>query len=117
VAALLDEAVGLPRQDVSMQLALPGLLSSALERLRAAVADDDPDAVAAVLPAALAEAMPKRPSTADAWSQVSGYVAEMVREGSDQAAAVLRFMHELKPSTAIFTGAVDELVAQRSGQE
>jgi predicted cation transporter len=38
-----------------MQLALPGLLSSALERLRAAVADDDPDAVAAVLPAALAE--------------------------------------------------------------
>jgi hypothetical protein len=55
VAALLDEAVGLPRQDVSMQLALPGLLSSALERLRAAVADDDPDAVAAVLPAALAE--------------------------------------------------------------
>jgi hypothetical protein len=55
VAALLDEAVGLPRQDVSMQLALPGLLSSALERLRAAVADDDPDEVAAVLPAALAE--------------------------------------------------------------
>jgi hypothetical protein len=38
-----------------MQLALPGLLSSALERLRAAVADDDPDEVAAVLPAALAE--------------------------------------------------------------
>jgi hypothetical protein len=55
VAALLDEAVGLPRQDVSMQLPLPGLLSSALERLRAAVADDDPDEVAAVLPAALAE--------------------------------------------------------------
>jgi hypothetical protein len=55
VAALLDAAVGLPRQDVSMQLPLPGLLSSALERLRAAVADDDPDEVAAVLPAALAE--------------------------------------------------------------
>jgi SEC-C motif len=55
VAALLDAAVGLPTQDVSMQLALPGLLSSALERLRAAVAEDDPDEVAAVLPAALAE--------------------------------------------------------------
>jgi hypothetical protein len=55
VAVLLDAAVGLPTQDVSMQLPLPGLLSSALERLRAAVADDDPDEVAAVLPAALAE--------------------------------------------------------------
>src|SRR6266508_2326235 len=49
VAALLDAAVGLPRQDVSMQLPLPGLLSSALDRLRSAVADDDPDEVAAVL--------------------------------------------------------------------
>src|SRR5215218_1183026 len=55
VAALLDAAVGLPKRDVSMQLALPGLLSSALERLRGAVADDDPDEVAAALPAALAE--------------------------------------------------------------
>jgi hypothetical protein len=55
VVALLDEAVGLPKQDVSMQLPLPGLLSRALERLRAAVADDDPDEVAAALPAALAE--------------------------------------------------------------
>jgi SEC-C motif-containing protein len=55
VAALLDAATRLPKQDVSMQLPLPGLLSSALERLRAAVADDDPDQVAAVLPAALAE--------------------------------------------------------------
>ena len=33
----------------------PRLLSSTLERLRAAVAEDDPDEVAAVLPAALAE--------------------------------------------------------------
>jgi hypothetical protein len=49
VVALLEEAVGLPKQDVSMQLPLPGLLSSALERLRAAVADDDPDEVAAAL--------------------------------------------------------------------
>jgi SEC-C motif-containing protein len=55
VVALLNAAVGLPRQDVSMQLPLPRLPSSALERLRAAVADDDPDEVAAALPAALAE--------------------------------------------------------------
>ena len=55
VVALLDAAVGLPRQDVSMQLPLPGLLSPALERLRAAVADDDPDEVAAAVPAVLAE--------------------------------------------------------------
>jgi hypothetical protein len=38
-----------------MQLPLPRLLSSALERLRAAVAEDDPDEVAAAAPAALAE--------------------------------------------------------------
>lgn len=55
VVALLDEAVGLPRQDVSMQLPLRGLLSPALERLRAAVAEEDPDEVAAAVPAALAE--------------------------------------------------------------
>jgi hypothetical protein len=55
VVALLDEAAGLPTQDVSMQLPLPGLLSPALERLRAAVADDDADEVAAAVPAVLAE--------------------------------------------------------------
>ena len=55
VVALLDEAVGLPRQDVSMQLPLPGLFSPALERLRAAIADGDPDQVDAAVPAALAE--------------------------------------------------------------
>jgi hypothetical protein len=55
VVALLDAAVGLPTQDVSMQLRLPELLSPALERLRAAVADDDPDEVAAAVPAVLAE--------------------------------------------------------------
>jgi hypothetical protein len=55
VVGLLDAASGLPRQDVSMQLPLPGLLSPALERLRAAVADDDPEAVAAAVPAVLAE--------------------------------------------------------------
>jgi SEC-C motif len=55
VVALLDAATRLPRQEVSMQLPLPRLLSPAQERLRAAVADDDPDEVAAAVPAALAE--------------------------------------------------------------
>jgi hypothetical protein len=55
VVALLDEAVGLPRQDVSVQLPLPRLFSPALERLRAAVADGDPEGVAAAVPTALAE--------------------------------------------------------------
>jgi hypothetical protein len=55
VVALLEAATRLPTQEVSMQLPLPRLLSSALERLRAAVADDDPDQVAAAVPAALVE--------------------------------------------------------------
>jgi len=55
VVALLDAATRLPQQDVSMQLPLPRLLSSTLERLRAAVAEDDPEEVVGVLPAALAE--------------------------------------------------------------
>jgi hypothetical protein len=55
VVALLEAATRLPTQDVSLQLPLPRLLSQALERLRAAVADDDPDGVAAAVPAALAE--------------------------------------------------------------
>jgi hypothetical protein len=55
VVALLEAATRLPKQEVSMQLPLPRLLSPALERLRAAVADDDPDQVAAAVPAALVE--------------------------------------------------------------
>lgn len=55
MVALLDAATGLPTQEVSMQLPLPRLLGRALERLRAAIAEDDPDEVAAMLPAALAE--------------------------------------------------------------
>src|SRR4030095_11057297 len=53
--ALLGAGTSLPTQDVSMQLPLPGLLSPALEQLRTAVAEDDPDEVAAVLPAAPGE--------------------------------------------------------------
>jgi hypothetical protein len=55
VVALLDAATRLPTQDVSMQLPLPGLLSPALERLRAAVAEDDPEEIDAAVPAVLAE--------------------------------------------------------------
>ena len=55
VVALLDAATRLPTHDVSVQLPLPRLLGRALERLRAAIAEDDPDEVDAVLPAALAE--------------------------------------------------------------
>jgi hypothetical protein len=55
VVALVDAATLLPRQDVSMQLPLPRLLSPALERLRAAIAEDDPGEVEVAVPAALAE--------------------------------------------------------------
>jgi hypothetical protein len=55
VVALVDAATLLPRQDVSMQLPLPRLLSPALERLRATIAEDDPGEVDAAVPAALAE--------------------------------------------------------------
>ncbi len=51
----LYEAVAeLPGLDLSCQLRLPRLLPLELERLRTALADDDPDAVHAALPAALA---------------------------------------------------------------
>jgi hypothetical protein len=53
VVALLEEAARLPRQDVSMQLGLPWLLSPALERLRATIAEGDPDELDAAVPAAL----------------------------------------------------------------
>jgi hypothetical protein len=50
------------------------------------------------------------PTTAqDAWAQVSGYVAAMVQEGSDDAAQILALMHELKPATRVFTGTVEDL--------
>lgn len=68
-------------------------------------ADDD-----ATLPDEVREAIGGNPVlAADAWPQVSGYVADMVSEGSEDAAQVLAFMHELKPGTRIFTGSVDQL--------
>ena len=41
--ALFDELWELPSVDLSLQVALPTLLSPTLDRLCAAVADDDPD--------------------------------------------------------------------------
>jgi hypothetical protein len=55
VVALLDAATRLPTQEASMQLPLPRLPSPALERLGAAVADDDPEQIDAAVPASLAE--------------------------------------------------------------
>lgn len=52
-------------------------------------------------------------SLSDAWAELTGYVAQMVHEGSDDAAAILRFAHELKPGTRVFTGDVDGLIASR----
>jgi hypothetical protein len=54
-------------------------------------------------------------SASDAWAQVSGYVAEMVTEGSKDAAQILTFMHELKPATRVFTGPVEDL--RKAGSE
>lgn len=53
--------------------------------------------------------MTKPMSASDAWAQVSGYVAEMVTEGSKDAAQILTLMHELKPATRVFTGSVEDL--------
>lgn len=48
-------------------------------------------------------------TASQAWAQVSGYVAAMVVEGSEDAAQVLSLMHELKPATRVFTGSVEDL--------
>jgi len=48
-------------------------------------------------------------TASQAWAQVSGYVAAMVVEGSEDAARVLSLMHELKPATRMFTGSVEDL--------
>lgn len=44
VDELLDELPGLPARDLSLHVELPKLVSPALDRLRDAVADDDPAA-------------------------------------------------------------------------
>ena len=51
---VLDEVVDLPCRDMSMQLPLPRLLPPELESLRAAVAAEDLDDLAATLPPAVA---------------------------------------------------------------
>jgi hypothetical protein len=49
----------------------------------------------------------------DAWELLMGHLAEMIHDGSEDAASILRIAHELRPSTRIFTGEVDELIAKR----
>jgi hypothetical protein len=55
-----------------------------------------------------------RRSPSEAWAEMSGYVAGMVQEGSDDAARVLGVMHEFRPSTRLFTGSVDDLRGEAS---
>ena len=38
-------------------------------------------------------------SHSDAWAYLSGYVAEMARDGSAEARSILRYMVRLKPDT------------------
>ncbi len=52
---LYEAVTELPRLDLRLQLRLPRLLPPALERLRSAIADEDPDEFEESLPAALAE--------------------------------------------------------------
>ena len=52
---LYEAVADLPSLDLSCQLRLPALLSPELERLRAAVADDDADEIQRALPQALAQ--------------------------------------------------------------
>jgi hypothetical protein len=52
---LYNAVAELPRLDLRLQLPLPRLLPPALERLRSAIADEDPDEFEESLPAALAE--------------------------------------------------------------
>jgi hypothetical protein len=52
---LVDEVADLPARDIRLQLPLPRLLSPELEQARAAIADEDVEALAAVLPVALAQ--------------------------------------------------------------
>ena len=110
VVALLDAATSLPTQDVSMQLPLPGLLSPALEQLRTAVAEDDPDEVAAVL-AALAEV-----DTPIARAGLVRAVQGLRDAGrvSDQVAAAVA-VEQASPSTELLKASLLEAVAVSVG--
>lgn len=44
---------------------------------------------------------------------VTGYIAQMVLDGSDDAAQILAYAHELRPSTQLFTGTVEQLIEGR----
>jgi hypothetical protein len=44
---------------------------------------------------------------------LTGYIAQMVMDGSDDAAQILAYAHELRPSTQLFTGTVEQLVYAR----
>ncbi len=52
---LFEEMVELPTRDLSLQVPLPRLLPPQLEALRAAIDDDDREALDAAMPAALAQ--------------------------------------------------------------
>jgi SEC-C motif len=55
LAAVFEQALDLPTQDVAMQLSLPWVAGSGVERLRAAIAAGDADVAEAAMPAAVAE--------------------------------------------------------------
>jgi hypothetical protein len=111
VVALLEAATRLPTQEVSMQLPLPRLLSPALERLRAAVADDEPEEVAAVLPAALAE-VDTPPVRAGLVRAVQG-LREAGRVSDQLAAAVA--VEQASRSTELLKASLVEAVAVSVG--
>lgn len=58
--------------------------------------------------------MARTHSAADAWSRLTGYIALMVRDGSDDAVQILTYAHELQPATRLFTGTVEHLTGQRN---
>jgi len=71
--------------------------------------------VADKIPDAILKAMEGRAGDSTDWAMLSGYVARMVQEGSKDAVPILEYMHELKPSTRIFTGTVAELQSGERG--
>ena len=111
LVGLLDAAAGLPRQDVSMQLPLPGLCSPALERLRAAVAADDPEEVAAAVPAVLAEV--DTPLVRAGLIRAVLLLRDAGRVSDEVAAAVA--VEQASPSTELLKASLLEAVAVSVG--